>query len=60
VATAGHVIDPAAAGLTGYTGWIVMAALIAILVIARRFPTPRAASLRANWGKTPRALAPAD
>ncbi|MET1043681.1 MAG: CPBP family intramembrane glutamic endopeptidase [Microbacteriaceae bacterium] len=39
VVAGGHVIDPAAAGVLGYTGWIVMAALIAILVAMRRFPT---------------------
>ncbi|WP_167137442.1 CPBP family intramembrane glutamic endopeptidase [Diaminobutyricimonas sp. TR449] len=38
IVAAGHPIDPAAAGTLGYTGWIVMAVLIAILVVTRQFP----------------------
>ncbi|WP_166871019.1 CPBP family intramembrane glutamic endopeptidase [Salinibacterium sp. ZJ450] len=38
IVAAGHQIDPAATGVLGYTGWLVMAALIAILVVTRQFP----------------------
>jgi membrane protease YdiL (CAAX protease family) len=38
IVAAGHPIDPAAAGTLGYTGWIVMAVFIAILVVTRKFP----------------------
>jgi uncharacterized protein len=38
IVAAGHQIDPAAAGTLGYSGWIVMAVLIAILVATRQYP----------------------
>lgn len=38
VAAAGHAPDAASTGLLGWTGWIVLAMLIAALVVARRFP----------------------
>ncbi len=38
VYAAGTTIDPAAVGLLGYTGWAVLAVLIVVLVVTRRFP----------------------
>lgn len=38
VAASGHPVDTASTGLGGWTGWIVMAVLIAVLVATRRFP----------------------
>lgn len=38
VAAAGHAPDSASTGLLGWTGWIVLAVLIAALVATRRFP----------------------
>ncbi len=35
---AGHPLDNASIGLTGWTGWIVMFLLIAGLVVTKRFP----------------------
>lgn len=46
--SAAQPIDPAAVGLLGWTGWIVMALLIALLVVLRRFPVRRAAEAAAD------------
>jgi membrane protease YdiL (CAAX protease family) len=46
VVAAGHPVDNVSTGLTGWTGWIVMALLIAGLVVTKRFPVQHLVSPR--------------
>lgn len=49
---AGSQIDTTQVGMTGWTGWLLPAAVILALIVARKFPVPRSKALSGDAAAT--------